>query len=41
MESDHIARLLGLERARFAEAVQGARLALHQALVPTPTGSTS
>ena len=36
LESEWIAKLLGLAQAEFAEIVQGARLAVHQALTPKP-----
>src|SRR5882757_4209562 len=34
LESEWIAKLLGLPQAEFAETVQTARLAVHQALIP-------
>jgi DNA-directed RNA polymerase specialized sigma24 family protein len=36
MEAEWIAKLLGLNQADFAEAVQAARLAVHEALVAKP-----
>ena len=36
LESEWIAKLLGLAQAEFAETVQGARLAVHEALLAKP-----
>lgn len=39
IESDHVAKVLGLDRAEFAVALSRARLALHGALAPSEVAS--
>jgi DNA-directed RNA polymerase specialized sigma24 family protein len=39
LESDHVAKMLGLDRAEFAVALSRARLALHGALAPAEVAS--
>lgn len=39
IESDHVAKMLRLDRGEFAAALSGARLALHEALSPTEVAS--